>query len=199
MSSVPFAGMHWAGSDMAWKAGSAPAMVHNFDGKFAGGHAFGGGAHGLRGNGAVKLNASPQLKADFATLETDTKQLQSEIPSSLTTQLKADQAVIAKAMGTMSPSKPDGHAMFIATAASRPAGSFTTNVTSMLEKADVSSTQATQIASDFQTYQNDLKTVDPTLQSKIAADEAAIAKDGGPTLPTGGGGLVVNPGGPMMH
>ena len=30
-------------------------------------------------------------------------------------------------------------------------------------------------------------TSDPTLQTKIAADEAAIVKDGGPAMPPGGG------------
>ncbi len=34
-----------------------------------------------------------------------------------------------------------------------------------------------------------MTTTDPTLQAKIAADEAAIAKDGGPSLPANSHGI----------
>ena len=37
-------------------------------------------------------------------------------------------------------------------------------------------------------------TSDPTLQTKIAADEAAIVKDGGPAMPPGGGMMGGMPG-----
>jgi hypothetical protein len=127
---------------------------------------------------------SATLKADFTTLQNDEKQLRSELPSSVTSAVAADQAVISKALASLAPPKHDGKFMAPpSTLSSPPSGGMTT----MLEQAGISAAQATQIATDFQTYQTDLKTIDPTLQAKIAADEAAIAQAGGPTLPTGGG------------
>jgi len=41
---------------------------------------------------------------------------------------------------------------------------------------------------------NALTTTDPTLQAKIADDEAAIAKDGGPSMPANSQGILVTPG-----
>ena len=41
---------------------------------------------------------------------------------------------------------------------------------------------------------NALTTTDPTLQARIAADEAAIAKDGGPSMPANSQGILVTPG-----
>ena len=137
-----------------------------------------------------KITASPQLKADFTTLEDDMKTLQSEVPATLTATLKADQQIILKALG----SRP----MAMPKPGSRPPGdhSFTpgsdpsANMASMLEKAGVSSAQATQIATDFQNYQTTLKSLDPTLQTKITADKAAITKDGGPDLTHGPAGMM---------
>ena len=70
------------------------------------------------------------------------------------------------------------------------------DMTTMLEKAGISATQATQIATDFQTYQTDLSTIDPTLQAKITADKTAITNAGGPTLPRTVPGMAF-PGPPM--
>ena len=58
-------------------------------------------------------------------------------------------------------------------------GDPTANLTADLTAAGVSSDEANQIATDFQNLQTALTTTDPTLQAKIAADQAAIAKDGG--------------------
>jgi hypothetical protein len=140
--------------------------------------------------GFAKFNASPQLKADFTTLKNDMQTLQSEVPASLTATLKADQAVVVQALGSKAamPPKSGRDQVFIARAAG--AGTDTNspvNIVSKLEKAGVSSTQATQISTDFQTYQTTLKTLDTTLQTKITADQAAIAKDGGPTFVHGHG------------
>ena len=44
---------------------------------------------------------SAALKADLTTLQNDENQLQSEIPSSVTAALTADQAVISKAMSSL--------------------------------------------------------------------------------------------------
>jgi len=52
----------------------------------------------------------------------------------------------------------------------------------------VSDTQETQISNDFQTYQTTLKNQTQTLQPMTPrADQAAIARDVGPTLSTGTG------------
>jgi len=130
---------------------------------------------------------SATLKADFTTLQNDEQQLQSQLPASVTSAVTADQAVISKALASAAPPTHGGKLMATRFAVSAPSSG---DMTAMLEKAGISAAQATQIATDFQTYQTDLKTIDPTLQTKIAADQAAIAKDGGPTLPAGGAGMV---------
>src|SRR3954454_16492183 len=61
-----------------------------------------GGKGGL-GHGMPALSA--QTKADMQTLQTDVKTLQSEIPSSVTAQLKAHKATIDKALGTLTPTQ----------------------------------------------------------------------------------------------
>ena len=48
---------------------------------------------------------STQAKADMQTLQTDMKTLQSEIPSTVTAQLKADKATIDKALATLTPTQ----------------------------------------------------------------------------------------------
>jgi hypothetical protein len=173
--------------------GPPPADIHAFgtSGAAHGGHARGVELmHSGAGKGGfAKFNASPQLKADFTTLENDMKTLQSEVPASLTATLKADQAVVAKALGSKAPQPGQpGDQVFITRTAGVGAGTKSSvNMVSRLEKAGVSSTQATQISTDFQTYQTTLKTLDPTLQTKITADQAAIAKDGGPAVVHGHG------------
>ncbi len=145
-------------------------------------------AHAGKSGSFTPPAMSATLQADFTTLQNDEKQLQSEIPTSVSSAVTADQAVVAKALGFPAPPAQGGIAMAAPIAVSTPSSG---GMTTMLEKAGISTAQATQIASDFQTYQTDLQTIDPTLQAKIAADQAAIAKDGGPTLPPGGAGMVV--------
>jgi hypothetical protein len=181
-----FAG--WLGSQSTTDA--RPAHVRPFDlkgGGRLGGPGFGGNMMylhgGFRGPGGPdfvghKLTPpSAQLQSDFKTLMTDEKTLQSEIPSSLTAAVRADQDVIRQAFSKLTPSQikslnPD------AAPGSDPSANMAANLTA----AGVSSTQASAIETDIQNLTNALTTTDPTLQSKIAADKAAIAKDGGPTL-----------------
>ena len=54
--------------------------------------------------------------------------------------------------------------------------------------------QITTIQTDLQNLKNALPATDPTLQAKIAADEAAIVKDGGPSMPANSQGMLVTPG-----
>jgi len=136
---------------------------------------------------------SATLKADFTTLQNDEKQLRSELPASVTSAVAADRAVISKAFASLAPSAHNGTFMVPQSTSSTPPSG---GMTAMLEKAGISAAQATQIAADFQTYQADLKTTDPTLQAKIAADQAAIVQAGGPTMPTGARGMGLF-GGPM--
>jgi hypothetical protein len=180
-------------------SGGAPpaAMIDHFRAK-AGHHASHGGGpanfaqHGKSGSFSPPT-MSAALKADLTTLQNDENQLQSEIPSSVTSAVTADQAVISKALSSLP--RPEFSAKSM-TPPSMSATNTPPDTTSMLEKAGISAAQATQIATDLQTYQTDLNTVDPTLQAKIAADKAAITKDGGPTLPSGAVGMPF-PGGPM--
>ena len=58
-----------------------------------------------------------------------------------------------------------------------------------LTAAGVPSNQASAIAADFQNLKTALTSTDPILQAKIAADKAAIVKDGGPSLPVNGTGM----------
>jgi len=149
------------------------------------------GPNGVAASGvAVKSFKAPsaQLQTDFQTLQTDEKALRAEIPASLTAAVKADQAIIQKAFSSLTPtqmqaSRPSG----------RPAGTSssdpTANLTATLTAAGVSSSEITTITTDYQNLKNALTTTDPTLQAKIAADEAAIVKDGGPSLPANAPGI----------
>lgn len=169
---------------------SAPTAAEIAHFRAEGGMKGKGAAHLVR---AAKLGSfapkamSATLKADFTTLQNDEKQLQSQLPSSVTSAVAADQAVISKALASLAPSKPGGTFMSPPVAISTPSSG---GMTAMLEKAGISAAQATQIETDFQTYQTDLKTTDPALQAQISTVEAAIAKAGGPTLPSGGAGMV---------
>ena len=62
-------------------------------------------------------------------------------------------------------------------------GSFTSKTISPALEADFTTLANDEKQLPFQTYQNGLKTIDPTLQAKIAGDEAAIASAGEPTFP----------------
>jgi hypothetical protein len=70
-------------------------------------------------------------------------------------------------------------------------------MTATLTAAGLSSSQISTIETDFQNLKTAYTTTDPTLQTKIAADEAAIAKDGGPSLPANSPGIGM-PGMPGM-
>ena len=65
-----------------------------------------------------------------------------------------------------------------------PSSNPTDNLTATLTAAGISSSQISTIKTDFQNLKNAMTTTDPTLQAKIATDEAAIAKDGGPSMPS---------------
>ena len=67
--------------------------------------------------------------------------------------------------------------------------STTANMTAALTAAGVSSSQISTIETDFKNLQTAMTTTDPTLQAKIAADEAAIVKDGGPSMPANSPGI----------
>jgi len=191
------------GWDRAAGAGANPAaLVHTLDAKgfhgaahnfkFTGapggpGHsfAFPGAPNGVAPSGfAGKSFKAPsaQLQADFQTLQTDQKALQAEIPASLTAAVKADQAIIRQAFSSLTPTqiqalRPSGPP------AGTPSSNPTTNLTATLTAAGISSSQISTIEADLQNLKNAYTTTDPTLQAKIAADEAAIVKDGGPSLP----------------
>ncbi len=70
----------------------------------------------------------------------------------------------------------------------------TANLTATLTAAGVSSSQITTIETDLQNLKNAMTTTDPTLQAKIADDEEAIVKDGGPSMPANSQGMLVTPG-----
>ncbi len=152
--------------------------------------AFHGAPNGVAPGGVAGKSSrrQAQLQTDFQTLQTDQKALQAEIPASLIAAVKADQAVIQKAFSSLTPTqmqalRPDGPPS--GTSSSDP----TANLTSTLTAAGVSSSQITTIETDLQNLKNAYTTTDPTLQAKISADEAAIVKDGGPSMPAHGPGL----------
>jgi hypothetical protein len=179
-------GAHGVGHDFAFPGGPGGAG-HNF--------MFLGGSNGVAPGGvaAKSFKVTPQLQADFQTLQTDEKALLAEIPASLKTAVKADQAVIRKAFASQTPTQMN---------AMHPGGLqggtainvSTTKLASSLTAAGISSSQANTIVADLQNLKNAMTTTDPTLQAKIAADEAAIAKDGGPSLPANSQGILVAPG-----
>ncbi len=107
------------------------------------------------------------------SLQADMTKLISEVPASVTTQLKADQQVVEKALRSLAPT----NGKFDAAPPTSTNASPAANLTAMLTKAGVPSSQITTIVSDFQNYQSTLENVDPTLWSKVQTDQAAVAKD----------------------
>jgi hypothetical protein len=70
-------------------------------------------------------------------------------------------------------------------------------LTTQLKAANVSDTEISQIVTDFQSYRTTLDNIDPTLTAKIAADQAALAKDlpaGAHTPPIGHPAFLLGPG-----
>jgi hypothetical protein len=172
--------------------GPAQAHIHQMNG--TGGFDKGHGQNflfvgkGKPGHGMPALSA--QAKADMQTLQTDTKTLESEVPSTVTAQLKADKATIDQALATLTPTQ------LKALRPAPPSGTTTppdptAMLSSTLKTAGLSDARITQITTDFQNYQNTLKTIDPTLSAKITADQAALAKD----MPAGAGHHIVTLGG----
>jgi hypothetical protein len=142
------------------------------------------GAHALDHQGGANHQFAPmsaQLQADFQTLRTDQKTLRSEIPANLTATVKADQAVIQKAFSSLTSTQRK--ALFAGDGQSGSSTSDpTANLAANLTAAGVSPSQVGTIVTDLQSLKNALTTTDPTLQAKIAADQAAIVKDGGPSV-----------------
>jgi hypothetical protein len=173
--------------------GAAHVRRFNVRGAVSGGHAFDiqGASKGFGGQGFashMSTQLSAQLQADFKTLDTDQKQLLAEIPASLTAAVKADQDVVRQAFAKLTPTQMKAlHASGpqIGSASSNPTANMVANLTA----AGVPSSQASAIATDFQNLKTALTSTDPTLQAKIAADKAAIVKDGGPSLPVKGTGM----------
>ncbi len=131
---------------------------------------------------------SAQLQKDFKTLQSDTQALQAEIPTSLTAAVKADGEVIRKALSSLTPAQMKA-LLPSAPPSSTTSGDPTANLTASLTAAGVSSSEINTITTDLQNLKNALTTTDPTLQAKIAADQAAIVKDGGPSMPAKGPGI----------
>ena len=128
------------------------------------------------------------------TLQTDMKTLQSEIPSTVTAQLKADKATIDKALATLTPTQLKALHPAPPSGTTTPPTDPAAALSSTLKTAGLSDAQISQITTDFQNYQNTLKTIDPTLTAKITADQAALAND----MPAGAGHHVGSFGGPGM-
>jgi hypothetical protein len=196
----------WDGA--AGKGAKPAAHVHTLDAKglHGAGHNFGfpgapggaghtlaflGVANGVAPSGVAGKSfkaPSAQLQTDFQTLQTDQKSLQAEIPASLTAAVKADQAVVRQAFSSLTPTQMQAlrpSAPPTGTSSSNP----TANLTATLTAAGVSSSQISTIQTDLQNLKSAYTTTDPTLQTKIAADEAAIVKDGGPSLPANSHGI----------
>ncbi len=196
----------WDGA--AGKGADPAAHVHTLDAKGlqgaghnfkltgapgAAGHdfAFPGAPNGVAPSGLAGKSfqaPSAQLQADFQTLQTDQKALQAEIPASLTAAVQADQAVIRQAFSSLTPTQmkallPSGPPT------GTPSSNPTTNMTATLTAAGISSSQINTITTDLQNLKTALTTTAPTLQTKIAADEAAIVTDGGPSLPANSPGI----------
>ena len=186
----------FAGWDGAAGTGTSPAaQLRPFDVKGAGlgGHAFGiqGASRGFGGPGFAGpkfTQLSAQLQADFKTLDTHQKALKAEIPASLTAAVKADQDVIRQAFSKLTPTQMKAlHPGRVH--GGTPSGDPTANLAANLTAAGVSSSEINTLTTDYQNLKNALTTTDPTLQAKIAAAEAAIVKDGGPSLPVKGTGM----------
>jgi hypothetical protein len=176
-------GARGAGHAFAFPGGSG-GPGHSF--------AFPGGPGGVAPSGVAGKNfqtPSAQLQADFQTLQTDQKALQAEIPASLTAAVKAEQAVIQKAFSSLTPTQMKALLPSGPPPTGTPSSNPTTNMTATLTAAGISSSQINTITTDLQNLKTALTTTDPTLQAKIAADEAAIVKDGGPSLPANSPGI----------
>jgi hypothetical protein len=141
---------------------------------------------------SFKAAPSAQLQAAFKNLQTDEKSLMAQIPASVTSAVTTDQATIQQALSSLTPTQwkalhsggaPSGTTS--GTTSSNP----TANMTATLTEAGVSSSQITAIETDFKNLQTAMTTTDPTLQAQITADKAAIAQDGGPSLPANGPGM----------
>jgi len=184
----------WDGA--AGKGADPAAHVHTLDaqgakGAHRAGHAFAfpgapGGVAPSSVAGKSFQAPSAQLQAAFQTLQTDEKALQAQIPASLTAAVQADQAVIRQAFSSLTPTQMK--ALLPSGPSGTPSSNPTANLTATLTAAGISSSQINTITTDLQNLKTAL-TTDPTLQAKIAADEAAIVKDGGPSLPANSPGI----------
>jgi hypothetical protein len=159
--------------------GPDPAHIQQWNGAHDRGFSFLG--KDKAGHGMPALSA--QAKADMQTLQTDIKTLQSEVPSSVTAQLKADKATIDQALATLTPTQLRTLHTTPPSGTTTPPADPTAAFSATLKAAGLSDAQISQITTDFQNYQNTLKTVDPTLTAKISADQTALAND----LPAGAG------------
>ncbi len=184
-------GAHAAGHNLGFPGGADRSGHMAFEGGPMMAHPEGTPPTGVAPSsvaGQTPKAPSAQLQTDFQTLQADEKTLQSEIPSSLITAVKTDQATIQKALSSLTPTqlqalRPSGPPS--STSSSDP----TSNLTTALTEAGVSSSQINTITTDMQNLKNAYTTTDPTLQAKISADEAAITKDGGPSMPAGAHGF----------
>jgi hypothetical protein len=178
-NSAPSGGLRAAGLTpaeiQALHGGAGPRHAIKFDALGKGGHA-----------------PSAQAQADMKTLETDMIKLISEVPASLTTELKADQQVVEKALRSLAPTNGQFDMASPTLKNNAPAA----NLSTMLTKAGVPSSQITTIVNDFQTFQNTLETVDPTLWTKVQADQTAVANDlpAGAHVPDRGAIGMIGPG-----
>jgi hypothetical protein len=155
--------------------GGVPGQFHTMD---QAGHAAGS---------APKVTLSAQAQADMKTLRADEQAFRNEIPASLTATIQADQAVIRQAMASLpkptfggrQAGPPRLDKLVSADPATARPSTFdpTAGLKAMLTKANVSSSEIETIVRDFQNARTTLGGVDPTLQSKIAADQAALQKD----------------------
>lgn len=206
----------WAPAGSTAAGANVPAHVHHF-----GPHAEGPHGPGNRGHHAPPA-LSAQAQADLKTLRADLQALQAEVPADLAARVKADHATIEQALARLAPAPPAGttpgawndhHGGPLAHKPGADAGfpgpglgfpgpgaragtDPTAGLTAMLKKAGIADAQAATIVADFQAYQTALKTLDPTLQARITADQAAVTRD----LPAGHVGPpgFPGPGGPPM-
>jgi hypothetical protein len=177
-------GPWWSGPGPAGGFGMPPAEFHRLDHSGAAldhhgmGQAAAGLHHRLKPFNPPALSA--QAKADLQTLQTDEKAFQAEIPASLTTQLKNDQATIESALSSLTPEQRKA-AFAGQTSPPAPGSDPTAFLTNQLKAANVPQSQIDAISADFQSFKNTLSSLDPTLQAKIAADRAAVNADLGIT------------------
>ena len=192
----------WAGGAAPGVGGAASADVQHFGkagGGAAGEHRVGrldAHAHGAGGKSFAPPKLSAQAKTDIQTLQTDEKALQAEVPADLASKIQADQAVIQKAFDAKAPTAHKGDRLIAFKsfkAGSDPTlmppstGDPTAHLAAALEKANVPAAQADAIVADLANLRTTLTSLDPTLQAKITADQAALAKD----LPAGPHGVML--------